>query len=210
MPGSRPHVTQPEASPSTPAAVAAPASQAARPRRGSCCLRSCLGCLVLLLLAGGGLLFAWLRFGSPWVESQKTRLVERFPIVEELLTLTSGASFRGITLAGGEIGSTERADLPDDIWIPDGYVSGTFNVMPEQVLAVLTLEPTEPADLAARARSAMAALGWQRKPVPDPHDGVALYFERDDRMTSMQIYALEHGTELWLRQARRTPAPPPG
>ncbi len=166
-------------------------------------MRSCLGCSILILLLGAGLLFAWLRFGSPWVEAQKARLVERFPIVEKVLALKSALPFQGITLEGGATGSTDRADFPADVWLPDKPLDGAFNTTPGMALAVLTLKPIDPAILAARARSEMAARGWQRTPVPDLHDGIALLFERDERIISMKIFAMENDTELWVHCSSR-------
>ena len=169
-------------------------------------MRGCLGCSVLILLLGAALLFFWLRFGSPWVEAQKTRLVERFPVVGRALALKSALPFQGMRLEGGKTGSPARADFPADVWLPEESVNGVFNTTAEMALAVVTLTPIEPATLAAEARSEMAARGWQRTPVPDLHDGIALVFERDQRFTSMKIFAVDNGTELWVRCGVRAEA----
>lgn len=194
--------------PAVSATQPAPPQQSTQRRGGGCCLRSCLGCSVVILILGAGLIFAWLRFGPPWVETQKARLVERFPIIEKVLALKSALPFQGITLTGGETGSTARADFPADVWLPDRPLDGAFNTTPGMALAVLTLTPIDPATLAGQARSEMAARGWQRTPVPDLHDGIALVFERDERITSMKIFAVENGTELWVRWSIRA-APQP-
>lgn len=179
-----------------PTPVPAPAGR----KGGRCCLRSC-GCLLLALLLA--LLAGWLayrQYGAPWLDAQKAKLTERFPILTRVAALRQAANpLRDIHLTGGDIGSTDPADFPTDVWLPDGATAAVFNTTPTVALAVLTLPPIDPAVLAARARTEMAARGWQRSPVPDPEGGIALLFERQDRIVSMQVFELEDASELWIR-----------
>lgn len=187
-----------EASPPDPTPHVEPAPPAGR-GSGACCLRGCLGCSFVLVLLGVAVVFGWLHFGWPWLEAQKERLVERFPLARAIPTLGYTLPAGGITLEAGEAGSPDRAHFPADVWLPDDPLDGVFNTTPRLALAILTLPPVDPVRVAAQARSEMAVRGWRRTPVPDPHDGTALLFERDGRRTSMQIFAVEAGTELWVR-----------
>ncbi len=160
----------------------------------------------LLALAGW---LGYLRYGAPWLEAQKTRLVERFPAVGALLQIKGlkDRLLEGVTVAGGEMGSERREDFPGDVFLPEGDIEALFNTTETTALAVLTYAPAEPAALGAAIRRAIEAAGWQRTPVDDPPDGMRLHFGQDGRTAVYEIVGTAHGVELWVKVST-APRPP--
>lgn len=157
-------------------------------RGGRCCSLSCAGCLVLLLLLGIGAWFAYARYGAPWLETRAAWLTSRIPSIGTLLELKNSLPLSGVTLEGGELGSRRSEDFPSDVWLPAGAENGLFNTGEVSALAALELPDGDSAQLATRIRSEMSAMGWERIPVHDPQEGVAVLFEKEGRRASYLVH----------------------
>jgi hypothetical protein len=172
---------------------------AKRSRGGRCCL---LGCGAIFLLGVLLLLSGWLgyrRYGAPWIDARKTEITQRFPAVGRFLRLKDALSLDAITFSGGEGGDRSTSGFPSDIWLPEDAESAAFNSTPNSALAALTLPTGETDAVAGRIRQQMSNLGWQRTPVRDPHDGMALLFEKDGRAARYLVFPTDQGLELWVR-----------
>lgn len=171
--------------------------QRSRSRHG--CMKGCGGCLIALILLAAAAWFGYARYGAPWLETQTARLSERFPALGALVRLKDSLPLQGMTLAGGEMGSRDAADFPADLWLPPSAVDQAFNTAERSALASLMLPGEDAASLAAEIRSEMETRGWSRTPVPDPHNGLALLFEKDGRIVSYLLYPRQDRLQVLIK-----------
>ena len=108
------------------------------------------------------------------------------------MRLKDSLPLQGVTLTGGEMGSRDAADFPEDIWLPPGAVDRAFNIGERSALAALTLPHDDASKLASAIRTEMEARRWRRTPVRDPHDGVALLFEKDRQQLGVNLLSCEY------------------
>jgi hypothetical protein len=146
-----------------------------------------------------GAWFGYTRFGAPWLETKASWLTSRIPSIGTLLQLRKSLPLSGVTLEGGELGSREPEDFPPDVWLPGSARNGLFNIGEFSALAALELSRADANQLASRIRDEMSAIGWQRIPVRDPRQGVALLFEKEGRHASYLVHSRDEGVRILVR-----------
>ena len=187
-----------------------PSTAAADKPKGRGCRRCAIGCLGMLvvftvLIAAGGW-FGYTRYLRPWFLGVRERVYEQVPQLEALegLALDEG-------LPGGFerdlSGSTDPTAFPADVALPGGREtlatrSGAFGAR-----AVAETRGRTAAALSAELRAEMESLGWSRILIPDPPDGIALRFDKEDgadaRTARYELIPQDDGTvRVWVRVTR--------
>ena len=168
-------------------------------RRGCRC--SCLGCLVVLVLLAMGLIAGWFVWGKPWLARQ-TALVDRaVPGLGVVIDLARGRSpfaIRG--LPNSPDGRDDATAFPPDVWLPDARYGAAYHIDENVATAVFNLPAGDEAASQGAWRREMSARGWRRTPVPDPPDGTALLFDREEARCSVELIPAEQGVvRVWVR-----------
>ena len=203
----------PAASPTSAASAASPPTATPdKPKSRGCrnCAIGCLGMIVMfaVLLAAGGW-FGYTRYARPWFLGARARLYETVPQLEALEGLALDGMGEGLPsgLERDLSGTTDPTAFPADVALPGGREtlatrSGDFGAR-----AVAETRGRTAAALSAELRAEMESLGWSRVPVPDPADGIALRFDKQDgadaRTARYELIPQDSGTvRVWVRVTR--------